>query len=139
MIECMVRKNVFIFFFKVLTIVSVFKLGNGIYHLLKRNVWSLKKVFGDRFGVLAFQFTQMNANLEISQLAWDFKFWQRVWFRVDIATHYIKTMFGDGFIVVTIKCTQMNTHTHTHTHIYMCVAFLSGWLRVWSKENLQIL
>jgi hypothetical protein len=67
MIECMVRKNVFIFFFKVPTIVSVFKLGNGIYHLLKRSVWSLKKVFGDRFGVLAFQFTQMNANLEISQ------------------------------------------------------------------------
>jgi len=66
MIECMVRKNVFILFFKVPTIVRVFKLGSGIYHLLKVNVWSLKKGFGDRFGVLAFQFTQMNTNLEIS-------------------------------------------------------------------------
>jgi hypothetical protein len=67
MIECMVRKNVFILFFKVPTIVSMFKLGSGIYHLLKVSVWSLKKGFGDRFGVLAFQFTQMNTNLEISQ------------------------------------------------------------------------
>jgi hypothetical protein len=33
----------------------------------KVSVWSLKKGFGDRFGVLAFQFTQMNTNLEISQ------------------------------------------------------------------------
>jgi hypothetical protein len=67
MIECMVRKNVFILFFKVPTIGSMFKLGTGIYHLLKVSVWSLKKGFGDRFAVLAFQFTQMNTNLEISQ------------------------------------------------------------------------
>jgi hypothetical protein len=57
----------FILFFKVPTIVSVFKLGSRIYHLLKVSVSSLRKGFGDRFEVLAFQFTQMNTNLEISQ------------------------------------------------------------------------
>jgi hypothetical protein len=55
-------------FFKVPTIVSLFKLGSGIFHLLKVSVWSLKEVLDDRFGVLASQFTQMNPNLEISHI-----------------------------------------------------------------------
>ncbi len=103
--------------------------------MLKGSVWSLKKVFGDRFGVLAFQFTQMNANLEISQCMGF-----QVLAKGMIQGRHCNSLHEDNVWWWAYSChNKMHTNEHTHTYVCVCVAFLSDWLRVWSKENLQIL